>query len=226
MNLVLGNAEHQEQCGAIHVWRLRGHVKLQSAHRVKFGDATARLEWRGVTARKNDVFFDDHFARLECGIGGALIANVPVVNVVRFALAVVPQDHVILHGFVRIDHNLERFVIDLDEFGHVVGGLSGLGVTGGDLLVLVQNLAVRQDHLLVEAVEGWQPTDVVRIQLFARDDRDRARNFHGLGRVDSFDVCVRVRTVNQGHVQLPFEVDVVNVIAFALQETRVFFAFH
>ena len=149
MDFVFWNPEHQEQRGAVNVWRLRGDVKLQASHHVKFCNAAARLERCGMNPWEHDMLFDDVIAGCERGIGGARVANIPVVNVVGFALTVRTKDHVVLHGFERVVDHLERFVIDFDQFCHVVGGFSSFGVNRSHFLVLVQDFAVCQHHLLV-----------------------------------------------------------------------------
>jgi hypothetical protein len=111
-----------------------------------------------------------------------------------------------------------------DWKGLVTG--SRRGDDARDLLVLVEHLADGEHHLLVVAVEGRYPGQVVRREIFAGQHRDDAGDRQRRGLVDLDDARVRIRAVHQRHPHHPGQREVVEVLAVAADEARVFLALH
>ena len=103
--------------------------------------------------------------RVERGVGLFLVADFPVIDVIGFALAVVAQDDRVFFRLEGIDDGIERFVLDFDQLGAVVGDLARRRDDAGDFLILVERLAERQHHLLVVTVEGRQPLELGGIEI-------------------------------------------------------------
>jgi hypothetical protein len=90
----------------------------------------------------------------------------------------------------------------------------------GHLLVLKQHLAVGQDHLHV-AGERRHPGEVDGLQFLGREHRDDARHRGSLGRIDLLDARVCVRRAREVAIEHARQLDVVDIVASALDEADV-----
>ena len=125
------------------------------------------------------------------------------------------------HGLERIDIDRQRLVFHFDQFGSVGRDVAVLGDDEGDFLVLEQNLAVGEHHLHVTGkrrhpgeIDGLQ-----RLGGYHRDDAGHCRGFRG---VDLLDAGVSVRRTVEVAVQHARQLQVIDVVAFALHEANVF----
>ena len=226
MDLVLGNAGDERQRRAIDVRRLRRHVELQPPHRVEVRDAAARLERRGMTPLEPEALLDPLRAGRHRASGAFLVADFPMKDVVRLALAVRPEQHLVGLRGERIGDDGQRRIVDLHRLGAVDGRRARLGEHGGDFLILEEHLANREHHLLVEPVKGRQPAEPGGLEVFAGDHGLDARHLHRLADVDVRDLGVRVGAPHQREVEHARKREVVDVVAFALDEARIFLALH
>ena len=226
VDLVLGDAGDERQRRAVHVRRLRRDVELQPTHRVEVRHAAARLERRGMTALEPDPLLDALRARRERAGRAVLVADFPVKDVVGLLLAVGTQQHLVGLRGERIGDDRQRRVVDLHRFGAVDGRRARLGEHGGHFLVLEQHLADRQHHLLVEAVEGRQPAEAGGLEVLAGNHGLHAGHLHRLGDVDALDLGVRVGAPHEREVEHARERQIVDVVALALDEARIFLALH
>ena len=189
-------------------------------------DAAARLDRGDVDARDVDVLRDRHLAGGDGRVRGRAVARFPVPDVVVLLVrpAIRPQhEGVGLHRLVRIHDDRQRLVVHEDR-GHAVGGgVAGRGDDRRDLLRLVHH-GVHGEHHLHVAGQRRHPVELVALQVLAGHDRGDARDLQSLGRVDGLDPGVGVRAADDVQPQLPGQVDVVDVLALALDEARVFLA--
>ena len=210
----------------VDVRRLRRHVELQASHRVEVRDAAARLERRRMTALEPDALLDALGARLQRARRPVLVAHFPVEDVVRLALAVRAQQHLVGLRRERIGDDRQRRVVDLHRLGAVDRRRARLGEHGGDFLILEEHFADREHHLLVEAVEGRQPAEAGGLEVLAGDHRLDAGHLHRLADVDALDLGVRIRAAHQREVEHARKREVVDVVPLALDEARILLALH
>ena len=125
------------------------------------------------------------------------------------------------HRLERIDERRQRLVLDLDEVGGVGRDIAVGRDDEGDLLVLEQDLAVGQHHLHI-ARQRRHPGELDGLQVLGGQHRDDAGQRLGLRRVDLDDPRMAVARAVEVAVQHAGQLDVVDVIALALDEARVF----
>ena len=131
-----------------------------------------------MAALKPDPLADPLRARRERARRAVLVADFPVVDVVRLLLAIRTQQNLVLLRRERIGDDRQRLVVHLHRFGAVGRGAARLGEDRRDFLVLEEHLADRQHHLLVEAVERRQPAETGRLEILAGDHGHDARHLH------------------------------------------------
>ena len=177
-----------------------------------------------MNPRDVEVLLDDDLGILERLVGAGLVADLPVPDVVVLLFAIFADEGgARLQRLDRIDHDRQRFVVDLDRVD-AVGRDVALGRHDrGDLLRLIEDRVGRKDHLLV-AHERRHPVQVERHEVLARDDRDDARNLEGLRGVDVLDPGVRERAPRDVQVEHAGQLHVVDVLALSADEARVFLA--
>ena len=232
MDLVLRHGGDQRHDGADDVRRLERAVDCQVASDlVEADDALAGLERAGVDALVAQEVLGRHFGLLEGGVGQFLVADLPVEDMVRMAarpmravllvLDVLAHDwRVLVHRLERIDDDRKSFVLDLDQVGGVGGDIAVGRHDEGDLLVLEQHLAVGEHHLDV-AGERRHPGEIDALEVLGGQHREHAGHGLGLGGVDLHDAGVSMARAMEVAVQHARQLDVVDVIAFALGEAHV-----
>ena len=226
VDLVFRDAGDDRERRPVDVWGLRCDVELQAPHRVEVRDTPARLERRRMAALEPDPLAHALRAGVQRPRRALPVADLPVVDVVGLALAVGPQEHLVLLGGERIGDDRQRLVLHLHGLGPVFGRAPRLGEHGGHLLVLEQHFADGEHHLLVVAVERRQPPEARGLQVLAGDDRDDARDLHRVADIDRLDLRVGIGAAHENHVQHAWQHDVFDVIALALEEARILLALH
>jgi hypothetical protein len=179
-----------------------------------------------VTPLEPEALLDPLRAGRHRASSAFLVADFPMKDVVRLALAVWPEQRLVGLRSERIGNDGQRRIVDLHRLGAVHGRRARLGEYGGDFLILEKHFANRQHHLLVEPVKGRQPAEPGGLEVFACDDRLDARDLHRLADVDVRDLGVRVCTPYQREVEHARKREVVDVVAFALYEARIFLSLH
>ena len=226
LDLVLGQPGDQREHRPVGVRGLGGHVDGDLAgDRVDVGHAAAGLHRGRVAAGVEGVEADHPVGLLEGPVGGLLVAGLPVVDaVVLLVFLVVPDDRGAgLEALLRGDDHRQRVVVDLDQLEGVVGDVGVLGDHAGDLLALHAHLVGGQ-HGLGVAGQGRHPGQVVLGQQLAGDDRHHPGEGLGGRGVDRVDPGVGDRAAQDRHVQHARQVDVVDVVAPALEEAVVLLA--
>ena len=207
------------------VRRLGSHPDRQLAvYLVEARHDPAGLDRRDVDPRDVEVLLDHDLSVPERLVGPGLVADLPVPDVVVLLLAVLADER--RSGLERLDrvhYDRKRLVVDLDRRDAV-----GRDVTLGrhdsrDLLRLIEHGVGRQDHLAVRH-ERRHPLELERYEIFARDHGEHAGDGERLRRVDALDARVRVRAARDVQVQHARQLHVVDVVAAASDETRVFLA--
>ena len=211
---------------AVRVRCLRRHVDRRlPRRRIDVGDAAAALERRGMAARVEGVERDDLVRVGERLLRRALVARLPVVDVVvgLSFLLVADQHRAFRERLLRRRDRLQRLVVDLDQLERVLGDVRILGDDRRHLLALVADL-VGGEHRLRVAGERRHPREVVRGHQLAGDDGDHTRQRCSRRRVDRRDARMRVRAAQDLHVQHPRQDDVVDVVALAADEAGILLA--
>ena len=114
----------------------------------------------------------------------------------------------------------QRLVFDLDEVGGVGRDIAVGRDDEGDLLILEQDLAVGQHHLHV-ARQRRHPGEIDGLQVLGGQHRDDAGQRLGLRRIDLDDPRMAMARAMEVAVQHAGQLDVVDVVALALDEARV-----
>ena len=125
------------------------------------------------------------------------------------------------HRLERVDDHGQRFIDDLDEIDRVGRGFARFGDDEGDFLVLEQHLLFRQ-HRLHVARQRRHVVQRERFQFLGRQHGEHAGDLHRLGDVDRLDPRMGVRRAHEIAVERPRQLEVVDVIALALDEADVF----
>ena len=171
-------------------------------------------------------------ARLgERRVDRGLVAERPRVALVA-RRAVVNRGAPVFSASTGVDDRRQHFVVDVDQFGGVLGLVGRFGDDQRDAVADVADLALRQyrmrrllHRLAVGA--GDQPSarqSVDAGQVVAGEDRDDAGRGLRLGGVDAADLRMRVRRAQEIGVRVMLRVDVVGVLAGAGEKTIVFLA--
>ena len=117
----------------------------------------------------------------------------------------------------------QLLVVDLDQLDRVGRDVAVVGDHEHDLLVLEQHLAVGE-HCLDVARERRHVVQVQRLQVLGREHRPHARQRLGLRGVDRLDARVAVLAAHEVAEQHARQPQVVDVVAFALDEADVLLA--
>ena len=225
-DLVLGQAGDQGVQGAVRVRGLGGGPDGElAAHRVEVGHRAAGLQRRRMRPRVEHVLRDDDVGAGEDGVGGRLVAGLPVEDVVVLLARQVVADHR-GPGVERrrgVDHRGQRLVVDVDELEGVPRRVPVLGHDERDLLALEPHLVGGQDRLHVLG-QGGHPGQAAVLQRLAGDHGlDPGVGLGGRG-VDRDDPGVRERAAQDRAVQHAGKLDVVGEGALAADEAGVFLA--
>jgi hypothetical protein len=182
-------------------------------------------------ARIDDHFLDSDIRFRKGRVGLGLVAGLPVEDVIVMLARTVGALLLVLdifadhrsigrHGFERIDIARQCLVFDFDQVGGIRRGVPVLRDNKSYLLVLEQDLAIGQHHLHV-AGKRRHPGEIDGLERFRGDHRNHARNRCRLGRVDLLDTGVGMRRAGEIAVQHAGQLEVVDVIALALNESNV-----
>ena len=128
------------------------------------------------------------------------------------------------HRLERVDDDGQRFIDHLDEVDGVGRGLPRFGDDEGDFLVLEEHLLFGQ-HRLHVAGQRRHVVQRERLQFGGGQHREDARDLHRLGDVDRLDARMGVRRAHEVAVERPRQLEVVDIIALALDEADVLDAF-
>ena len=168
---------------------------------------------------------------LEGGVGGCLVADLPVVADVAWCFV---EDQRRPVGFGRLDRGRRRkvLVVHVDQVGRGLGLLLRLGHHDRDAVTHIAHLAQRQSRVrrlvhgrAVLAMDQPPRRDAAHaLHVLAGEDRVDPRCRHGRTRVDPADVGVRDGRPQDVPVQLPLQVDVVGVAASSREEAPVLLA--
>ena len=181
-----------------------------------------------------DLLLDRHRGIGKGLIGRRLVADVPgedMVGMLARALAhlalvfdILAQDRrVILKRLAWIDQHGELFVVDIDHLHPVGHRVAVLADHESDLLILEVHFFVGQNGLAV-ACECRHPVQVQRLQVVCRQHRDHSG--HRLGRlgIDRLYSGVRIGAAHEIPEHLARQLDVIDVVAPALDEADVLLA--
>ncbi len=204
LDLVLGQAGDDRVERAVRVRRLRRAPQPQLAgDGVVVGDRAARLQRRRVHALERDLLGDDdHVGVVEDAVGLGLVARLPVEDVVGGLALLVVADHrrVGVERAVRVVHDRQRLVLDVDQLERVARGVVVVGDDERHLLALEADLVGRQHGLRVGR-QRRHPREALRLEVLAGDDRAHLRVLERGGGVDRDDPRVRERAAQRGAVQ-------------------------
>ena len=167
-------------------------------------------------------------------LGRFLVADLPGEDVV-----VVPARPVRARGLARevlaqhrravgerrrgIVQRRQLLVLDLDQLDRIGRDVAVVGDHEDDLLVLEQHLAVGEHHLHV-ARERRHVVQVQGLQVLGGEHRAHARQRLGLRDVDRLDARVAVLAAHEVAEQHARQLQVVDVVALALDEADVLLA--
>ena len=209
---------------------LRGHP---DGHLARAGivarDGATRLHGVGDEALVVKALAHHDVGALDRGVGGGPVAGRPVHADIVGRL-VVELRRSIRHGLFLIDHGRQGPVVDRDEIEGVVGDVGVLGHHRGHAVADVAHPvhgqhAVWGNVVLHAAGREGARERVDRIaQIGAGDHVDHAGEGPRRGSVDVVDAGVGVGAAQDGHVRHAGELDVVEVLAVACDQARVFLA--
>ncbi len=218
---------HEGHHGPDGVWRLARHVQGQLfPDRIPVGDAAARLDRRDMDPRDVDVLFDLDFGRVQGGVRLRPVARFPVPDVVVLLVlgTIRAEDEgVLLEGLVGIDDDRQRLVVDEHGRDPIGGGVTARRDDRSHLLALVHDRVGGQHHLHV-AREGRHPVQLVALEVLARDHRQHAGQLERLARIDALDGGVGIRAPDDVQPKHARQDEVVDVLALAADEPRIFLA--
>ena len=201
---------------------------------VEGGDGLAGLQRTGMHALVGDQFLDRDLGILEGEVGRLLVPDLPFEDVVVVLALAVGAVHLVLdvlaqqrrvgrHRLEGIDQGRQLLVFDLDQFGGIGRGIAVGRHHEGHFLVLEQHLLLGQDRLHV-AGQGRHVVQAERLQVGCGQHRDHARHLQRLRGVDLLDPGVAIGRAHEIAVEHARQLEVVDVVALALGEARVFHA--
>ena len=128
-----------------------------------------------------------------------------------------------LQRSIGVEHHGQFFVLDLDSFHRVGGDVAVVGNHDGDFLHLEVDLLVGQ-HSGHVTREGGHPVQLQRLQVVGGQHGVHAGHGQSGFFVDLDDAAVGDGAAHDVHVQHAGHLDVIDVIALALDKAGVFFA--
>jgi hypothetical protein len=221
---VLGKAERVGERRPEQVRDLgRGpHGELAGA-RVEVGQHGPRLHGHAGVAVGAEVPGDLYGGLSEDGVDVARREGRIDVDVV--APLLVEHGCAIFHGLARVDDRRQRLVLDLHALQRVLGDGPTLRGQHRHGLALEADAVGRQARQLTDLEGGDAQAGSERrrqgARVLARQHRADAGQAQGLARVDAEESRVRVRTPQEGRLQLSWQADVANVAALPAQQPSV-----
>ena len=191
-DLVLGQAGDQGVDRSVRVGGLRGGPQRQLAgDPLIVGHTAARLHRCRVHPRVDDVLAHHDVGRLEDGVGGGLVAGLPVKAViVGLAFQVVADyRHLGIESPAGVDDGIEDVVLDLDQLQRVAGRVTVLRHHESHLLALEAHLVGGQYRLHVVG-QSRHPRQALLRQRGARHHRLDLGVGLGRARIDADDAGV------------------------------------
>ena len=175
----------------------------------------------------HDLLLHHHVGLGERGLGGRRITGFPVeAVVVLLALEVGSDDFGVgVERLAGVDDRVQRFVVDVDEFQRVPGGVAVLGDDERHLLALEPH-PVGGEHGLHVVGQGRHPGQPLFRQIGAGHHGLDLRMCLRRRDIDAVDLRVGVRRTQDRQVQHAAQIDVVDVVAAAPDEARVLLAEH
>jgi len=234
-HLGLRNARQHGHHGANDVRRLAGQPGREfAAHRIEGSDGAAGLKWARMNARVKHVLLDRDGRAGKGRVGRLLVAGVPgedVVVVVALAVrAVGLADQVFtqhrragLERLERIHHGLQFLVFHLDGFHAVGGGITVFGNHHRHFLHLEVHFFIGQHRLHIAGQRG-HPVQLERLEVVGGQHGNHARDLQRFFLVDALDAGMGQGRAHDVHEHHAGQLDVVHVIALALDEARIFLA--
>ena len=222
-DLVLRDAGHERgQQQPLDVRRLAGHPdRVLVGARVVPADVAPDLHRVGDQPLVDDPLADRDLGIGEGGVGARLVAHVPLEHDV-VGRVLVELRRAGLGRLLGIDHRRQRLPVDLDQLQRVDRLGRRLGHDGGHALAGPLDVVRRKGPRGVDVVgdpagAAGRPGHGQRVvrDVRADDDRDDTGRRLGRGDVDRTDVRVGVGTAEDGHVDHPRQLDVVEVAALA-----------
>ena len=180
-----------------------------------------------MRAREHEVLLDDDVGVSEHAVGRRSIARLPIEDVIvgLSRLVVADQRRVGIERPARIDDGRQQFVVDVDQLERVARRVSVVGHHERDLLALEAHL-VGGEHGLRVGRDRLHPGDAAVLEIPAGDDRVHLRVLERRGRVDRDDPGMRDRASQDGAVEHPRQLHVIDEVALAANEARVLLAPH
>ncbi len=220
---VLGQLGDQRDRGADDVRRLGRHVDGELRRGpVEVGDGAAALDRARVRPRVVQLEPRDQVRLREGPVGALGVPDLPVVDEVAvLVFLVVPDDRRVLGGRrLRVDHDRQRLVLDVDRLAGVLGDIGVVGDHARDLLALEPHLVGGQHRLGVVGQRG-HPGQVAGRHHVPGEHQVHPGDVPRPAGVDPGDPRVRERAAQDLHVQHAGQVDVVGVVALAADEPAV-----
>ena len=154
------------------------------------------------------------------------VAYFPVEDVVVLLLAVFTENRRVgIHSLFWIDQYWKFFVLNLNEFCGIGSSVAVFGHNERDLLRLEQNFAGGQHHLLVIGQSG-HPGKIGLGEILTSDDGEYSRKLLRIFCVDALNASVRIGAAHHLPVDHTGQMDVIHIVALALDEPQVFLALH
>ena len=195
-----------------------GHAQRPRHHRMG-AERTLKVGQHVVAAVARPVFGDDDVAfhrrervarifagERDAGIGlleralGVAVGKFAHRDLVGLRLRVQHRRRFAAGG-ERIDHRLQRLIVDAHQVGRVLREIAGVRHDQGDRLADIAHALDRQRPLIDRRLERDQERIGQRADVLARHDSPDAVLRQRLGRVDADNLGVRVRGANDVSVQ-------------------------
>ena len=185
-------------------------------------------------ARVVHVLLDGDGRAGKGGVGGFLVARIPgedMVVVVALAVGAFGLAHQVFtndrraffQGFKRVNHHGEFFVLHFNSFHTIGGGVAVGGNHHRHFLHLEMDFAIGQHGGYVTG-QGGHPVQLERFEVFSRQHGNDAGYFQRFFFVDAQNARMGHGRAHDVHVQHFGQLDVINIVALALDKARIFLA--
>ena len=185
------------------------------------------------------ALIDDLLLDPDLGLGEGALGRLPVAHLPGEDVVVVPARPVRARGLAReilaqdrravcerrlgVVDRRQLLVVDLDQLDRIGRDVAVVGDHEDDLLVLEQHLAVGE-HRLDVARERRHVVQVEGLQVLGREHGAHARERLGLRDIDRPDARVAVLAAHEVAEQHARQLQIVDVVALALDEADVLLA--